>query len=175
MSSSAAHRSARHPYSEPQHEHRCFETFKPTVGSPATGPDSGRLRPWPGSTGAPFCLPSQTWTAPLRQPAPRAVSSLEVYTTPARMRLWRAPMPVVLGRHPTNPNNSGHSGEGHSFQFWTKTSSIAYSTETSGKSDPCRPRVSDRAALNGILFVMKTRIRWNHLPTRLGFGSGATC
>jgi transposase len=35
--------------------------------------------------------------------------------------------------------------------------------------------VSDRAALNGILFVMKTGMRWNHLPTRLGFGSGVTC
>ncbi|WP_155637957.1 IS5 family transposase [Burkholderia cepacia] len=43
------------------------------------------------------------------------------------------------------------------------------------KSDPGRPRVPDRAALNGILFVFKTGIRWNHLPTRLGFGSGATC
>lgn len=40
---------------------------------------------------------------------------------------------------------------------------------------PGRPRVPDRAALNGILFVLKTGIRWNHLPTRLGFGSGATC
>lgn len=38
-----------------------------------------------------------------------------------------------------------------------------------------RPRVSDRAVLNGILFVLRTGMRWNHLPTRLGFGSGATC
>jgi transposase len=29
--------------------------------------------------------------------------------------------------------------------------------------------------LNGILFVLKTGLRWNHLPTILGFGSGATC
>ena len=43
------------------------------------------------------------------------------------------------------------------------------------KSDPGRARVPDRVALNGILFVLKTGIRWNHLPTRLGFGSGATC
>jgi transposase len=38
-----------------------------------------------------------------------------------------------------------------------------------------RPRVSERAALNGILFVLRTGMRWNHLPTELGFGSGATC
>lgn len=43
------------------------------------------------------------------------------------------------------------------------------------KSDPGRPRVSDRTALNGILFVLTTGLRWNHLPTCLGFGSGATC
>jgi transposase len=43
------------------------------------------------------------------------------------------------------------------------------------KCDPGRPRISDRAALNGILFVLTTGLRWNHLPTRLGFGSGATC
>jgi transposase len=40
---------------------------------------------------------------------------------------------------------------------------------------PCRLPVSNRAALNGVLFVLKTGIRWNHLPTRLDFGSGATC
>ncbi|UJH74919.1 IS5 family transposase [Burkholderia cenocepacia] len=43
------------------------------------------------------------------------------------------------------------------------------------KSDPGRPRVLDRVALNGILFVLRTGIRWNHLPTRMGFGSGVTC
>ncbi|MFM0489918.1 IS5 family transposase [Paraburkholderia graminis] len=40
---------------------------------------------------------------------------------------------------------------------------------------PGRLPVSDRAALNGIVFVLKTGMRWNHLPTQLGFGSGATC
>ncbi|MFM0632942.1 hypothetical protein, partial [Paraburkholderia xenovorans] len=32
-----------------------------------------------------------------------------VCTTPARMRLWRALMSVVEGRHPTNLHNIGHS------------------------------------------------------------------
>ena len=38
-----------------------------------------------------------------------------------------------------------------------------------------RPRVDDRAALNGILFVLRTGIPWNLLPTAAGFGSGPTC
>ncbi|GAA1189933.1 transposase [Kitasatospora gansuensis] len=39
--------------------------------------------------------------------------------------------------------------------------------------DP-RP-VGDRAALQGILFVLYTGIPWQQLPLRLGFGSGQTC
>ncbi len=38
-----------------------------------------------------------------------------------------------------------------------------------------RPRVPDRAALAGIVFVLKTGISWNELPQELGCGSGVTC
>jgi transposase len=38
-----------------------------------------------------------------------------------------------------------------------------------------RPRVDDRAALEGILFVLETGIPWKRLPSELGFGSGITC
>jgi transposase len=38
-----------------------------------------------------------------------------------------------------------------------------------------RPRVSDRAALTGIIFVLKTGIPWELLPPELGCGSGVTC
>lgn len=38
-----------------------------------------------------------------------------------------------------------------------------------------RPRVSNRAALTGILFVLKTGLPWEHLPQELGCGSGVTC
>jgi transposase len=38
-----------------------------------------------------------------------------------------------------------------------------------------RPRVSDRAALAGIVFVLSTGISWNALPQELGCGSGVTC
>jgi transposase len=40
---------------------------------------------------------------------------------------------------------------------------------------PRRKRLSDRQALQGILFVLHTGIAWRHLPLELGFGSGSTC
>lgn len=38
-----------------------------------------------------------------------------------------------------------------------------------------RPHVSGRAALTGILFVLKTGIPWEYLPAEMGCGSGMTC
>jgi transposase len=43
------------------------------------------------------------------------------------------------------------------------------------KKYPGRLPVANRAALNGILFVLKTGIRWRDLSTKLGFGSRSTC
>ncbi len=43
------------------------------------------------------------------------------------------------------------------------------------KSKGGRPRVDDRAALTGILFVLKTGIPWEMLPQEMGCGSGVTC
>jgi transposase len=40
---------------------------------------------------------------------------------------------------------------------------------------PGRRPVPDRAALTGILFVLKTGIGWEDLPRELGCGSGMTC
>ena len=38
-----------------------------------------------------------------------------------------------------------------------------------------RPRVPDRAALSGILFVLRSGISWQMLPKEMGCGSGSTC
>ena len=38
-----------------------------------------------------------------------------------------------------------------------------------------RPRVSDRAALTGILFVPRSGIPWEMPPQEMGCGSGVTC
>lgn len=38
-----------------------------------------------------------------------------------------------------------------------------------------RPPVPHRAALTGILFVLKTGIGWEDLPAEMGCGSGMTC
>ena len=38
-----------------------------------------------------------------------------------------------------------------------------------------RPRIDDRAAFTGILFVLKTGIPWEMLPQEMGCGSGMTC
>ena len=38
-----------------------------------------------------------------------------------------------------------------------------------------RPRLSNRAALTGILFVLKTGLPWEYLPAEMGCGSGMSC
>jgi transposase len=43
------------------------------------------------------------------------------------------------------------------------------------KPKGARPRIDDRAALTGILFVLKSAIPWEMLPQEMGCGSGMTC
>ncbi len=38
-----------------------------------------------------------------------------------------------------------------------------------------RPRIPDRACLTGIIFVLRSGIAWELLPTEMGCGSGVTC
>jgi transposase len=38
-----------------------------------------------------------------------------------------------------------------------------------------RPRVSNRRALTGVLFVLRTGIPWQSLPAEMNCGSGSTC
>ena len=43
------------------------------------------------------------------------------------------------------------------------------------RKNPGRKRIPDRAALTGILFVLKTGMAWQDLPLEMGCGSGMTC
>jgi transposase len=38
-----------------------------------------------------------------------------------------------------------------------------------------RPRIDDRKALTGIIFILRTGIPWQTLPLEMGCGSGSTC
>jgi transposase len=38
-----------------------------------------------------------------------------------------------------------------------------------------RPRVPDRAAMTGIVFVLRSGLPWQMLPKEMGCGSGSTC
>lgn len=38
-----------------------------------------------------------------------------------------------------------------------------------------RPRVTNRQAFTGVVFVLKTGIPWQFLPLEMGCGSGSTC
>ena len=57
--------------------------------------------------------------------------------------------------------------------FWARIAPLL--PPESPKPKGGRPRVSDRAALTGILFVLKTGIPWEYLPAEMGCGSGMTC
>lgn len=58
--------------------------------------------------------------------------------------------------------------------FWSRVERVLPKKERRFRY-PGRKRLDDRAALQGILFVLHTGMAWRHLPLELGFGSGSTC
>jgi len=58
-------------------------------------------------------------------------------------------------------------------ELWAVVAPLLSKEPPKPKGD--RPRVDDRAALTGILFVLKTGIPWEMLPKEMGCGSGMTC
>jgi transposase len=60
-------------------------------------------------------------------------------------------------------------------ELWALTEPLPPPPKRRRKKYPGRRPVSDQAALNGILFVFRTGIRWCDLSIALGFGSGQTC
>ena len=57
-------------------------------------------------------------------------------------------------------------------ELWSLVEPILPQHEPSPKGG--HPPVSDRVCLTGILFVLRTGIRWNDLPVEMGCGSGST-
>jgi transposase len=58
-------------------------------------------------------------------------------------------------------------------ELWTAIAPLLPAHPPSPKGGA--PRVPDRLCLNGIVFVLREGLRWQSLPTELGWGSGSTC
>ena len=59
--------------------------------------------------------------------------------------------------------------------LWILIEPVLPSPKPRRKKYPGRKPISNRRALTGILFVLKTGIPWEYLPQELGCGSGMTC
>lgn len=60
-------------------------------------------------------------------------------------------------------------------ELWTLIEPLLPSTKPRREKNPGRLPVSNRAAVTGILFVLKTGLRWRDLLAEMGNGSGVTC
>ncbi|KUY79772.1 transposase [Burkholderia sp. RF4-BP95] len=60
-------------------------------------------------------------------------------------------------------------------ELWTLIEPLMPPSKPRREKNPGRLPVSNRAALTGILFVLKTGLRWRDLPAEMGCGSGVTC
>jgi transposase len=60
-------------------------------------------------------------------------------------------------------------------ELWQLIEPLLPAAKPRRKKYPGRLPICDRVALSGILFVLRSGIPWNMLPTELGFGSGASC
>lgn len=60
-------------------------------------------------------------------------------------------------------------------RLWAIIEPLLPQPKTRHKRFPGRKPISNRQALTGILFVLKTGIPWEYLPQELGCGSGMTC
>ena len=60
-------------------------------------------------------------------------------------------------------------------EFWKRIEPLLPQPKPRREKYPGRKPVPDRAALNGIVFVLRTGLRWRDLPAEMGCGSGVTC
>lgn len=59
--------------------------------------------------------------------------------------------------------------------LWTRIEPLLPKRRARNRQYAGRRPIPDRAALTGILFVLKTGIPWNLLPQEMGCGSGTAC
>jgi transposase len=60
-------------------------------------------------------------------------------------------------------------------ELWRRLEPLLLQPKARREKFPGRKPVPDRAALNGIVFVLRTGLRWRDLPAEMGCGSGVTC
>ncbi|KKB60777.1 transposase, partial [Robbsia andropogonis] len=60
-------------------------------------------------------------------------------------------------------------------ELWRRLEPLLSQAKARREKYPGRKPVPDRAALNGIAFVLHTALRWRDLPAEMGCGSGVTC
>ncbi len=60
-------------------------------------------------------------------------------------------------------------------ELWVLIEPLLLPLKPRREKNPGRLPVSNRAALTGILFVLKTGLRWRDLPAEMGCGPGVTC
>ena len=60
-------------------------------------------------------------------------------------------------------------------RLWSRIEPLLPPPKRRRRRYPGRKPLDNRQVLTGILFVLKTGIPWESLPTELGWGSGMTC
>ncbi|QIE29622.1 IS5 family transposase ISBcen20 (plasmid) [Caballeronia sp. SBC2] len=60
-------------------------------------------------------------------------------------------------------------------ELWERIEPLLPEPKPRREKYPGRKPVPDRAALSGILFVLRNGLRWRDLPAEMGCGSGVTC
>jgi len=60
-------------------------------------------------------------------------------------------------------------------ELWTLIEPLLPAPKQRRCTHPGRKPIENRAALTGILFVLRTGIPWEYLPQEMGCGSGMTC
>src|SRR3989442_14441840 len=59
--------------------------------------------------------------------------------------------------------------------LWTRIEPLLPKRKRRDRQHAGRTPIPDRAVLTGILFVLRSGVPWNMLPSEMGCGSGTTC